>query len=335
MRFWKHLTVAAALVVAGCGFSPTSPFEGFDENGTRVRGSFDSALTAQDTEVRASAASPQGIRVSLKERRSLSIVVGGDGQFALTGLPSGSWSLVFERDGQVVGEIRFRSVRKHQEITIVVALTSDGEVVLLQEARDRVSFEGECPRGAGFWCQNQGGKNPNLSAEEFQKFAEEAAGYFGELGALDTPGEIAGAVCNSGDQLLRQLATLALNLAAKTLERSTGLTGEPYSTVGAAFDAAVAAAANPGTSRDERNRIKDVLERINESQNTATTCDTLPDDDEDDGDDGDGEVPPGGKITICHIPPGNPAKAKTLTIGASAWPAHKAHGDTLGACPGK
>jgi hypothetical protein len=39
------------------------------------------------------------------------------------------------------------------------------------------------------------------------------------------------------------------------------------------------------------------------------------------------------KITICHIPPGNPGKAKTLTIGVSAWPAHQAHGDKEGACP--
>jgi hypothetical protein len=38
------------------------------------------------------------------------------------------------------------------------------------------------------------------------------------------------------------------------------------------------------------------------------------------------------KMTICHIPPGNPAKAKTLDIGSSAWPAHQAHGDTEGAC---
>lgn len=45
-------------------------------------------------------------------------------------------------------------------------------------------------------------------------------------------------------------------------------------------------------------------------------------------DDGAGED----KVTICHIPPGNPAKKKTLTIGASAWPAHQAHGDTEGAC---
>ena len=38
------------------------------------------------------------------------------------------------------------------------------------------------------------------------------------------------------------------------------------------------------------------------------------------------------KVTICHIPGGNPSKRRTLTIGASAWPAHQAHGDTEGPC---
>jgi hypothetical protein len=39
------------------------------------------------------------------------------------------------------------------------------------------------------------------------------------------------------------------------------------------------------------------------------------------------------QVTICHIPPGNPSKRRTLAIGSSAWPAHQAHGDTEGACP--
>ncbi|WP_426756795.1 hypothetical protein [Myxococcus sp. Y35] len=39
-----------------------------------------------------------------------------------------------------------------------------------------------------------------------------------------------------------------------------------------------------------------------------------------------------GKITICHYPPGNPANAHTLSVGAPAWPAHERHGDTLGPC---
>lgn len=41
------------------------------------------------------------------------------------------------------------------------------------------------------------------------------------------------------------------------------------------------------------------------------------------------------KCTICHAPPGNPANAKTLTIGCSAVDAHLRNhpGDCLGPCP--
>ncbi len=38
------------------------------------------------------------------------------------------------------------------------------------------------------------------------------------------------------------------------------------------------------------------------------------------------------QITICHHPPGG--QPRTLTIGASSWPAHQAHGDTEGSCEG-
>jgi hypothetical protein len=41
-----------------------------------------------------------------------------------------------------------------------------------------------------------------------------------------------------------------------------------------------------------------------------------------------------GKVTICHIPPGNPGNAHTITVGASAVDAHLAHGDHLGPCTG-
>jgi LPXTG-motif cell wall-anchored protein len=42
--------------------------------------------------------------------------------------------------------------------------------------------------------------------------------------------------------------------------------------------------------------------------------------------------PDDGKITICHVPPGNPANAHTIEISVNALPAHLAHGDTVGAC---
>jgi len=39
------------------------------------------------------------------------------------------------------------------------------------------------------------------------------------------------------------------------------------------------------------------------------------------------------KITICHIPPGNPDNAHTISVSGNAENAHLAHGDTLGECP--
>ncbi|OGZ05594.1 MAG: hypothetical protein A2845_04505 [Candidatus Lloydbacteria bacterium RIFCSPHIGHO2_01_FULL_49_22] len=38
------------------------------------------------------------------------------------------------------------------------------------------------------------------------------------------------------------------------------------------------------------------------------------------------------KVTICHFPPENPINKQTIAIGVSALPAHKTHGDTVGAC---
>jgi hypothetical protein len=46
------------------------------------------------------------------------------------------------------------------------------------------------------------------------------------------------------------------------------------------------------------------------------------------------DIGTGGKATICHIPPGNPANRKTLEVGQSAVPAHMGHGDTMGPCSG-
>lgn len=41
-----------------------------------------------------------------------------------------------------------------------------------------------------------------------------------------------------------------------------------------------------------------------------------------------------GKMVICHIPPGNPSNAHTITVSTAAVSAHLNHGDTLGACDG-
>jgi hypothetical protein len=39
------------------------------------------------------------------------------------------------------------------------------------------------------------------------------------------------------------------------------------------------------------------------------------------------------KLTICHVPPGNPENTKTITVGARAASSHLArHADSLGVC---
>ena len=39
-----------------------------------------------------------------------------------------------------------------------------------------------------------------------------------------------------------------------------------------------------------------------------------------------------GRVEICHVPPGEPENARTLTVSGSSLAAHTAHGDTLGPC---
>jgi subtilisin-like proprotein convertase family protein len=48
--------------------------------------------------------------------------------------------------------------------------------------------------------------------------------------------------------------------------------------------------------------------------------------------DGGGECPDDGKVTLCHFPPGNPANAHTIEVGAPAVDWHLVHGDVLGEC---
>jgi hypothetical protein len=46
-----------------------------------------------------------------------------------------------------------------------------------------------------------------------------------------------------------------------------------------------------------------------------------------------GPKPDKGKVEVCHVPPGNPDEAHTISVGAPALSAHLAHGDTKGECP--
>lgn len=50
------------------------------------------------------------------------------------------------------------------------------------------------------------------------------------------------------------------------------------------------------------------------------------------GEQEDEEGAPPEKHEVCHVPPGNPGKAKTLTLPEPAIAAHLKHGDYEGVC---
>jgi hypothetical protein len=61
------------------------------------------------------------------------------------------------------------------------------------------------------------------------------------------------------------------------------------------------------------------------------TCNGNDEDEDEEDDNGENDH---SKITICHIPPGNPDNPQTISISESAWAAHEAHGDARGTCNG-
>lgn len=333
-RNWLPALVVAlgAVVSAGCGGGLFSA----SDSAPTLRGTVTNAPVAGGVSASAEGWSAGvAVTVTVEEDPSITTTVDEGGSFSLTGLPARGFTLIF-RWGRQEARLRFTGVEPGQEIVITVRL-SGGEAVLLEDRRDG-DQESTCARGAGFWCQNQHGGNPNMTSAQFQQRAAKAALLLSAVNHLNTASEIAEAVCDTGDQLSRQLATLALNLAAELVESGTALEdesfqGAPLATVADALAAGIQVASGAlQVSRDERNEIKDVIERINENRNTDSPCgaDEDPDEGDDDGDDDDGATD--GKMTICHIPPGNPSARHTLTIGASAWPAHKAHGDYEGPC---
>ena len=200
--------------------------------------------------------------------------------------------------------------------------------------------EGQCSRSPGFWCQNQDGGNPNLTSEELEGYVADALARLAAVGVSSNSEELLSAVCDTRRQLFRHLAALALNLAAGFVAEDDPVTGEDsalVATVGDAFrKGAEVYLRGDAVSFDDRNEVKDVLDRINNNVNLANDC--TPSDEEGEEDE-DEETPPGtcgtasgAQITICHIPPGNPAARQTIRISPNAWPAHQAHGDTCGAC---
>jgi len=138
---YKFTAAVSVLLLAlgfACSFSPTSPFEGFDGMGSRISGEFVSEGTSSAALKASRQSTFENVTVSVKQDPSIQTSVKSNGTFTLEGIPDGTVTLVFKSDVQLMGEIMLRDVRPNQEIRIVVELTVDLRVVLVEEERDEV-----------------------------------------------------------------------------------------------------------------------------------------------------------------------------------------------------
>jgi hypothetical protein len=138
----------ACLLAAGCDFTPTAPFEGFEGEGATLTGHFENEATSgassslSQRTLAASVADAVTAVVSDLNGNEIASVDVENGEFTLRGLPE-SFVLVFEDEGgQPLGDpMTFEGVKPNQEVSIVVALL-DGEVVLIEETRRGIGHEG-------------------------------------------------------------------------------------------------------------------------------------------------------------------------------------------------
>ncbi|MCM2256618.1 MAG: DUF5666 domain-containing protein [Vicinamibacteria bacterium] len=132
------LVVAAVFLLTACGGSPASPSPAAPvASGVTVVGRVVGATgSAASAEVGA-ASVPEGLVVSLRENPAVSVPVAADGSFTLRGLPGGSFTLVFLLAGSEVGSLPFTGLAPNQELSLTVALSTAG-VVLLEERRNGI-----------------------------------------------------------------------------------------------------------------------------------------------------------------------------------------------------
>ncbi len=122
---------AALLAVACGGSSPTGPS---GSAAVRVEGTvLDGGAASTGVVAHAGAASASGgpVTVTVKEKPSLSVTVSGSGTFELEGLPDGSFTLVFTRNGVALGEVLVTGASGGATVKVVVRVDAKA-VVLVQ-----------------------------------------------------------------------------------------------------------------------------------------------------------------------------------------------------------
>ena len=155
------LAALAAFAIAACDFSPSSPFEGFEEEqrqgatltgtfrgsgatavGTSAQLTLGGTYAAESTVASASEYDVATVVVLDEKGDEIASVDVVDDSFTLRGLPE-SFSLVFlDAKGVQLGDpMEFDGVKPNQEIDIVVDVV-EGKVVLLEESRTGIDHPG-------------------------------------------------------------------------------------------------------------------------------------------------------------------------------------------------
>lgn len=129
-------SLAAILLVLACGGGPMGPSDsGAGATGVSLDGM---VLGATSSSSGATTSALAGvITVSVLENPAVHVMVGADGSFTLRGLPSGSFTLIFTRDGVELGRFVFSEVKPNQQITVTVQLNGTA-LVVVEEKRNGI-----------------------------------------------------------------------------------------------------------------------------------------------------------------------------------------------------
>jgi hypothetical protein len=126
--------VAVGLTLAGCS-SPTSSSGG---QGVTLRGVAlgpNAAFSSSSVRSMDDAGSGGTITVTV-EGTTISTTISGNGTFELEGLPTGSFVLIFEQDGVVLGTVSVNGVPEGAEIKIVVKVDTTTVILIKLEMND-------------------------------------------------------------------------------------------------------------------------------------------------------------------------------------------------------
>jgi Domain of unknown function (DUF5666) len=146
-RFLNRSTLALVLgmiTLTACGGGGSNPAGPSSSSAVTLNGSVVGSGGASSSSSVAGAATtstrlliPGVLAVSVLESPNLTATVGADGSFTLRGLPTGSFTLVFTRDGARIGTLSFTAVLPNQELNITVSVSSSS-LVLLEEQRNGI-----------------------------------------------------------------------------------------------------------------------------------------------------------------------------------------------------